>query len=128
MQPIDRPFRFTWDFCIVWSFLAVVTLLVTHRSELAEIRLSYFAILILLPFFATFVLYGPVLLARQIIRSGSRGWFAARVLVSILLAAVLFAAIMFFTGHGDHASWWSGGAAFVAIAYLHWRWRDEPHA
>jgi hypothetical protein len=128
MQPIDRPFRFTWDFCVVWAFLTVVTLFVTQGSELAQIRVSYFAILILLPFFATFVLYGPVLLARQIIHSGSRGCFVARVLISILLAAVLFAAIMLFTGYGDHGSWWSGAASFAAIAYLHWRLRNEPHA
>jgi hypothetical protein len=128
MQPIDRPFRLTWDFCIVWGFLALVTLFATHHSELVEIRLSYVAVLILLPLFATLVLYGPVLLARQIIRSGSRGWFVARVLISILLAAVLFAVTMLFAGHGNHASWWSGAAAFVATAYLHWRLRDEPHA
>lgn len=127
MKPIDRPFRFSWDFCIVWAFLAVVTLLLTSRSELAETRLSYIAILILLPFFGTFILYGPVLLARQIVRSGERGWFVARVLVSILLAAFLFAAILFFTGHGDHSSWWCGAASCAAIAYLHWRLRNHPH-
>jgi hypothetical protein len=128
MQPIDRPFRPAWDFFVVWVFLAAVMFFVTHRSELAELPVAYYAELILIPFFATFILYGPVLLARQIIRSGSRGWFVARVLISVLLAAVLFAAIMFYTGHGDHASWWSGSAAFVAITYLHWRLRDEPHA
>jgi len=126
MQPIDRPFRFSWDFCVVWAFLTAVTFALTRHSEWAEIGLSYVAILILLPFFATFVLYGPVLLARQIIRSGSRGWFVARVLLSILLAAVLFAAVLFFTGHADGASSWSA-SAFVAILYLHWRLRDKPY-
>ena len=128
MQPIDRPFRFTWDFCVVWSFLTVITFFLTRRSELAEIRLSYVAILILLPFFATFILYGPVLLALQIVRSDAPGWFVARVLVSILLVAVLIAVIMLFTGRGDHGAWWSGAASFAAVAYLHWRLRDEPHA
>jgi hypothetical protein len=131
MQPIDRRFRFTWDFCIVWAFLTAVVFLLTRRSELAEVRLSYFAILILLPFFGTFVLYGPVLLARQIIHSGSRGWFVARVLFSVLLAAVVFAAVLFYTGHADDASWWGGTASFVAIVYLHWRLTGrsgEPHA
>src|SRR5688572_13260643 len=108
MQPIDRPFRVGWDFCIVWIFLTAVMYFTTHRSELAELPVSYYAMLALFPFIGTFVLYGPVLLARQIIRSGSRGWFVFRVFLSVLLAGVIFAAVLFFTGHGDHASWWSG--------------------
>jgi hypothetical protein len=128
MQPIDQPFRPTWDFCVAWVLLALATFAMTHQMIADETWYAYCAILILLSLFATIILYGPVLLARQIIRSGSRGWFVARVLVSVLLAAVLFAAIMFYTGHGDHASWWSGSAGFIAIAYLHWRLRDEPHA
>jgi hypothetical protein len=126
MEPIDRPFRFTWDFCVVWVFLTGVAFWLTRRSELAELRLSYFAILILLPFFATFIFYGPVLLARQIIRSGSRGWFVVRVFLSILFVAILFSAVLLITGHADDASWWSGTVSFSAIVYLHCRLKDKP--
>src|SRR6266704_7215082 len=103
MQPIDRPFRFTWDFVVVWALLVVPAFLLTRRSDLGS-WYAYCGILILLSLFATFALYGPVLLARQVIRSGSRGWFVARVLLSILLAAVMFAAVLVFTGRGDRAS------------------------
>jgi hypothetical protein len=129
MQPIDRPFRPAWDFFVVWVFLAAVMFFVTRRSELAELPVAYYAELILVPFFATFILYGPVLLARQIIRSGSRGWFVARVFLSIILALGAFCFILYFTGHADDRSqMWSGVAISIALAYLHWRLRDETHA
>jgi hypothetical protein len=126
MQPIDRPFRFTWDFCIVWAFLTVVMYFMTRHSEFADIPVSYYAELILLPFFATFLLYGPVLLARQIIRSGSRGWFVARIFLSILIGLILFSIVMYFTGHAEDASYWTGTVSFTAMVYLHWRLRDGP--
>jgi hypothetical protein len=126
-QAIDRPFRFTLDFLVVWVLLAFPAFFLIHGGDIGP-WYSQAAALILLPLFATFVLYGPVLLARQIIRSGSRGWFVLRVLLSILLGAVLFAAVVLFTGHGDHAARWTGTATFVAIVYLHWRLRDERGA
>ena len=127
MQPIDRPFRITLDFAVVWALLAVPAFLVVRRGDIGP-WYSQVAALVLLPLFATFVLYGPVLLARQIIRSGTRGWFALRVLLSVLLGAVLFAAVLLFTGHGEHAAHWAGTASFVATVYLHWRLRDERGA
>jgi hypothetical protein len=63
------------------------------------------AVLVLLSLFATVIFCRPVLLARRIIPAGSRGWFVARALVSILSAAVIFAAVTHFTGHGDCAPW-----------------------
>jgi len=128
MQPIDRPFRPSWDFFVAWSLLALPTFLMTRQMLSDQPWYSYCALVLVVSLFATIILYGPVLLARLIIRSGSRGWFVARVLISVLLATLLFAAVLVFTGRGDHASWWSGTASFVAIAYLHWRLRDKPHA
>jgi hypothetical protein len=128
MNPIDQPFRPKWDFFAAWALLGVVTFLLTRGMEKEQGWYCYGSILILLSLFAAIILYGPVLLTHQIIRSGSRGRFVARVFVSTLLAAVLFATFMYFTGHGDHASWWSGAAAFTALAYLHWKLRGEPHA
>jgi|1185.fasta_scaffold1796692_1 hypothetical protein len=102
--------------------------LATHRSEWAEIPVSYAAMLVVVPLFATFALYGPVLLARQIIHSGSRGWFVARVFVSILLTAALLAALTLFIGHGNLSYSWVGAGSFTAILYLHWRLRHGPQA
>jgi hypothetical protein len=109
----------------VWALLAVPTFFLIRRADIGP-WFSQAAALILLPLFGTFVLYGPVLLARQIVGSGSRGRFVARVFVSILGVAALCVAIMFFTGHGEHPPWWCGAASGVAILYL--QWRLEPRS
>src|SRR2546430_2280153 len=83
MQPVDRPFRFTRDFCVVWALLVVPTFFLTRQHDFG-LWCSNIAVLIVAPLFATFVLYGPVLFVRQVIRSGSRGWFVARVFLSIM--------------------------------------------
>ena len=127
MQPIDRPFRFTLDFAVVWVLLAFPAFFLIRSADIGP-WYSKAAMLLLLPLFAAFVIYGPVLLARQIIRSGTRGWFVLRVLLSILVGGTLFAAIMLFTGHGEHAAYWTGTASLIATAYLHWRLRDESNA
>jgi hypothetical protein len=78
--------------------------------------------LLFVTLFATFLIYGPVLLARQIIRSGSRGWFVARVLLSILLVTVLFFVGLYIPDHGkDVSGLWGFIAAGVATFYLHLR-------
>jgi hypothetical protein len=122
MEPIDKPFRFTWDFCVVWAFLVVPTFLLTHNLDLGP-WYSYGGILILLPLFATFVLYGPILVARQAVRSGTHGRLVFRSLISIILAAVL----LFFglLGSGFYSRSNARIIAFLfiiaAIVYLHWR-------
>ena len=83
MQPVDRPFRFTLDFVVVWVLLAVPTFFLIRSGDVGP-WYSQIAVLILLPLIATFVLYGPVLLTRQIFRSGSRGGFVARVFLSTI--------------------------------------------
>jgi len=55
MQPIDRPFRFTLDFAIVWLLLAVPAFLVIRRADMGP-WYSEAAAVLLLSLFATFVL------------------------------------------------------------------------
>src|SRR5215831_210723 len=100
MQPIDRPFRFTLDFCIVWLVLAVPTFFLVQKWDSLHPAWSSCIKIVLLSLFATFFFYGPVLLMRQIIRSGSRGWFVARVAVTIVLSAALFLLSFSILGHG----------------------------
>src|SRR5580692_12362965 len=112
MEPIDQPFRFTWDFCVVWALLTVPTLIMVLSGRWdIEPWYSKAAFLVVVPFIATFVVYGPVLFVRQIIRSGSRGWFVTRVFLSILLVLVLFFVVLYFFGHGRDVS---GVWGFVA--------------
>ena len=107
-EPIDQPFRPRADFFIAWALLAVPAFLLTRGMEQEQGWFSYIALVILSSLFATIIVYGPVLLVRQILRSGSRGWFVARVFVSSLLVAILFAALLYFTGHGGHSPWYAG--------------------
>ena len=121
MQPIDKPFRFTWDFCLVWAALAVAIFFIARRWDLGP-WYSRVAFFIVGPFIATFFVYGPVLFVRQIIRSGSRGLFIARVFLTIVLVTALFFSILSFLGHGkDISAVWALAVAGMATAYLHWK-------
>jgi hypothetical protein len=122
MRPIDRPFRFTWDFCVAWALLAVPAFVLTRRLELGP-WYSHYSAVIVLSLFATFVLYGPILLSRQVIHSGAHGRLVLRVLFSIILTAILL-----FVGLMKSGFYSRGNARILAfffvaaaIVYLHWR-------
>ena len=122
MQTIDRPFRFTLDFCVVWALLTVPAFLLTRRMDIGP-WYSDCAFLIVVPLFATFALYGPGLLMRQFVRSGSRGWFVARVFLSVVLVAILLFGGLLVSGFYTESR--SRILAFVFMAaatvYLNWR-------
>ena len=122
MAPIDRPFRFTLDFCAVWVTLAICTFLITQHWKLNEPIWSYWCCVASISLFATFITYGPVLLARQIIGSGSRGRFVARVFFSVTVVQCLFFIALFIFQRGTELSWaWGCLAAFGSTLYLNWR-------
>jgi hypothetical protein len=122
MQPIDRSFRFTVDFCVVWALLAVPVFILTRRSDWGP-WYSFAGILILLPLFATFALYGPILLMRQVISSGSRGRFVLQTFLSIVLVAALLLVGLYFSGYysEDRARMLAFLFTAMATAYLNWR-------
>jgi hypothetical protein len=97
-QPIDQPFRLTLDFCLVWALLTVPTYFLVCRSDTSP-WYSQLAALILLPLLATFVIYGPILLVRQILHSGARGSHVALVLLSILMLTVLLLGGLWASGY-----------------------------
>ena len=122
MEPIDKPFRFTFDFCVVWLMLAVPAFFLARKWDTLHAVWSCCILTLLLSLLATFCIYGPVLLVRQIIRSGSRGWFVIRVAITIVLAIALLFFGFSIIGHGRDIP---GPLIFivsgVAIFYLHWR-------
>jgi hypothetical protein len=126
MQSIDRPFRFTWDFCVVWALLLVPVFFLTRSHNIGP-WYSEAALLILAPMFATFVLYGPVLLAQQMIRSGSRGRFVFRVFLSILLAAILLFGGLLLSGVYTESRARILGFVFTAVATVYLSWRLERY-
>ena len=121
VREIDRPFRFTWDFCLVWALFFIIALSVLPQSKGAH-PYEHPLTALLVAVFATFLLYGPVLLVRQIFASGSRGWFVARALISVLLVTLLGAGVFFLIPYTP-----SKGHVFAAVAagastiYLQWR-------
>src|SRR6266850_3863493 len=126
MQFVDRPFRFTWDFCVVWALLVVPTFFLTRLHDFGP-WYSNIAVLIVAPFFATFVFYGPVLFVRQVIRSGPRGWFVARVFLSIVLAAAFLFGGLLLSGSYTQTKGDIFGFVFTAAAtvYLNWRLQSD---
>lgn len=118
---VDRPFRFTWNFCVVWLVLFAVTLYSLPASKGAHAYEHPLASA-LVSLFATFLIYGPVLLVRQILRSGSRGWFIARIFVSVLLVLLLAAGVFYFIPYtpdrGHIFAFIAGGGSVV---FLQWR-------
>jgi uncharacterized membrane protein YphA (DoxX/SURF4 family) len=126
MQPVDGPFRFTRDFCVVWALLVVPTFCLTPQQAMGP-WYSEVAFLVLVPLFATFVLYGPVLLFQQIVGSGSRGRLVGRVLLSVVFVGpLLFGALLIC---GIYTEWSARAFAFfvtaAATAYLRWRVENE---
>src|SRR6516164_66905 len=124
MEPIDRPFHFTWDFCVVWALLVVPTFLLTRHLDFQP-WYSYAGILILLPLFAAFALYGPVLLIHQIIRSGYRGRFVARRFFATLLVAALLFVGLRLSGFYTESRASILAFFFVGAATLFLSWRPE---
>ena len=63
-----------------------------------------------------------MLLVRQIMRSGPRGWFVARIIVSIVLVVAVFVSAIHYLKPGENIPVLSVlVVAGVASAYLHWR-------
>lgn len=121
MQPIDRPFRFTRDFCVVWVLLAVVIYFVARGWDIGP-WYSQTAFFVVAPLAATFFVYGPVLLVRQVIQSGARGWFVVRVLVTTVLVVALFFAVLHFLRPGKEIpEIWVALVSTAAVMYLDWR-------
>jgi hypothetical protein len=126
MEPIDQPFRFTWDFCVVWALLTVPALIfvLSGRWDIGP-WYSDTAFIIVVPFIATFFVYGPVLFVRQIIQSGSHGRLVLRVFLSIVLVAALLFGGLYFSGF--YTEWRARLLAgiFTAAATVYLSWRTE---
>jgi uncharacterized membrane protein YtjA (UPF0391 family) len=126
MHAIDRQFRFSWDFCVVWVLLVAPVFILTRRHDVGP-WYSEGAFLLLVPLFATFVLYGPVLLVRQVIRSGSRGRFVARIFLSIVLVAALLLGGLLFSGVYAESRARILAFVFIILAIVYLNWRLERH-
>src|SRR5436305_1675780 len=122
MKVIDRPFRFTLDFSGVWLLIWVSVFCLTRGQDVGP-WYSDVAIVTVGSLFMTFLLYGPVLVVRQVVRSGSRGRFVGRVLLSILLVTALaFGGLLLFGIYTESIERvLAFGSTAIATFYLNWR-------
>jgi len=124
MEAVDRPFRFTWDFCFVWAVLAVPVYFLALHFEL-DPWYSVWAFTIVGSLFAVFALYGPVLFMRQVIRSGSRGWFIFRTLLAIVVTTAMLLAVLIVSGYYTEVSGHFLAFIFGAAVTAFLSWRTE---
>ena len=98
MREIDKPFRPGWDFLAVWAILAVPGVKYAIRV-IGSPWYSVAAFAVVVPFLGTFLIYGPVLFIKQIVRSGSRGRLVGRVFASIIACLALLYGGLYLTGN-----------------------------
>jgi hypothetical protein len=101
------------------------TFLLVQKYVAGSYWYSNFALAIIVSLFLDFLLYGPVLLLRQIRSSGTRGYFMLRVVVSVLMFIVIAVAVMYFGNLSSKEEGWARFAilsiAAVASFYVNYR-------
>jgi cation transport ATPase len=115
MKPIDAQFRPKIDFFVAWFMIALAAVTFARPWNDGLPWYSTVAWILVVPFILTFFIYGPILLMRQVIRSGSRGWFVLRTFVSISLVAALILGVVFIISGKKSSD--AGHIAAVALVY-----------
>lgn len=98
MRPIDQEFRPRKDFFVAWFLIAVVAVIIGRPWSFDLPWFSKVAWILVVPFILTFFIYGPALLARQIIHSGTRGWFVFRTALAVIVGAALILGTLHLAG------------------------------
>jgi hypothetical protein len=99
MEEIDKPFRPRWDFILVWAILAISIFIYRDKFNDGLPWYSVMAFVIVVPFILTFFVYGPMLLVRQVIKSGSRGRFVLADFFLLLGPAIVICGVLLITGY-----------------------------
>jgi hypothetical protein len=126
MLEIDKPFRITPRFAVVWGCLAVAVGFLAFRYYDGT-AYQKVAITLAGSLYATFCLYGPILLARQVIKSGGRGWFVFQVAVTVVLGAGLLLAMVAFFNRGEVPDGAIAPVTLLVFFNLHEWLRRDPH-
>ena len=123
MKPIDAQFRPKMDFFVAWFLIALASVTFAQPWNDGLPWFSTVAWILVVPFILTFFIYGPILLMREVIRSGSRGWLVFREFLSITLALVIYTGAVLITGKNSASSGHLSGFAltWIAINYLNRR-------
>jgi hypothetical protein len=111
MEEIDKPFRPTKGFMAVWAILTVVVL-IFHKA-LVNSDLPWYSIvsfIVVVPFLATFFVWGPIMFLWQVRSSGSRGRFVFRMWLLTIAITAGITAILYFTVNEQVAEFFLTGA------------------
>jgi hypothetical protein len=98
MNPIDQEFRPKRDFFVAWFLVAVAAIALGRPWTFDLPWFSKVAWTVVVPFIGTFFVYGPVMLMRLVIRSGSRGWVVFRTFLSVVLGVGLIFGVIHVAG------------------------------
>ena len=98
MKPIDQQFRPKKDFLVAWFLIAVAMIAFARPWGFDEPWYSTVAWILVVPFIGTFFIYGPVMLVRQVVRSGSHGWLVLQTFLSVVLGMALILVVIHFAG------------------------------
>jgi hypothetical protein len=115
MDEIDKPFRPKWDFFLVWAVLTVPAFVFRDRLNSGLPWYSVLSFVVMGPFLLTLFGYGPILLSRQIIKSGARGRYVAWHFVFIFVPTILVCGILLLTNHSDAAQKIALPLLFISI-------------
>jgi hypothetical protein len=85
------------------------------------------ALLIVIPFLLTFVVYGPVMFLQAAMASGARGYFVAQVLARVLATALVLFGGLLLSGlyTEDRAGQLGGVFVAVALVYVNFKLRRK---
>ena len=98
MKPIDQQFRPKKDFFVAWFLIAVAMIAFARPWSFDEPWFSKVAWILVVPFIGTFFIYGPVMVVRQVVQSGSHGWLVLRTFLSVVLGIALILVAMHIAG------------------------------
>jgi len=116
---VDKPFQISRGFAIIWLCLGVVVGFLVFRQSRDPLyhKLIY---TLLGSLYATFCLYGPILFARQVARSGRRGAFVLKVFLAIIASlALVWGSVTIF---GEESVLSRISTFLFALFFLQYQW------
>lgn len=118
MNPIDQEFRPKRDFFVAWFLIAIAAVIIGRPWSFDLPWFSKVAWILAVPFILTFFIYGPVLLVREFIHSGTRGWLVFKTFLAVILGAGLILGVLHLAGLQGSAFGQMVKAGVTAIAII----------
>jgi hypothetical protein len=129
MSEIDNPFKPKGDFFLCWFLLLVPTCFLLEKYDFASEWYSRLALAIGASLLFVFLLYGPVLLFKQVKSSGTRGVLVFHAFLSSLGLVAIAVIIIYSMDLQSRNETWARltilGTSAIANFYLIWKARRD---